>query len=93
MMDKKNTPMSYVENLGKAMGAWRDENKDKRAFILLSMSEYTGSSDSKRSLSIYSEGTDVQLTNLLYGMIMRNEDFRRNMSAAVHLVVKHELKE
>ena len=40
MMDKKNNkPMSYVKTLGNAMGAWRDENKDKRAYIVLAMSE------------------------------------------------------
>ena len=95
MMDKNNNPMSYVENLGKAMGAWRDGNKDKRAFIILAMSENGDaviSDDDRRSLAIYSEGRKGQYVNLIYGMLTRNEDFRQGVSAAIHLLVQDELR-
>lgn len=94
-MDKNNNnPMSYVENLGKAMGAWRDGNEDKRAFIILAMSENGDAviSDNQRSLAIYSEGRKGQYVNLIYGMLRRNEDFRQGVSAAIHLLVQDELR-
>lgn len=95
MMGKKNNnPMSYVKTLGNAMGAWRDENKDKRSFIVLAMSENedTTVSDDSRSIAIYSEGTKEQYVDLIYGMLRMNKEFRQGVSAAIHLLIKNGLE-
>ena len=93
-MDKKNNkPMSYVKTLGNAMGAWRDENKDKRAYIVLAMSENEDTAiDDSRSIAIYSEGTNGQYVDLIYGMLRMNKEFRQNVIAAIHLIFKNGLK-
>ena len=83
-MENKN-PADYVLNMGKALSAWRDENTDKRSVILLSSSEREGGGEDGRTVAVYTDGSLVQLANLLCAVIEQNQDFRVVIKMAAQL--------
>lgn len=87
---ENNTPLDYAQNMGKALSAWRDENKEKRAVFLLSMAEEKDDPDERsRAVGVYIDGTGEQLANILCAAFENNADFRQYLEAAVKMHLGH----